>query len=164
MEISTTLLVSPTLYSLVVTHLLCQAHADISRNELVLLRLAGSMEKGEVDARGGMVAGFVLMQDVQTEGNTLLAPSVVASSGFTLLPSAVTTESHHGLIPVHTARLCLSMAEARVDYMSSCILLGQASQLVVAVKDLWEGLQLAGQDEDGEEANIQVRTRSLYSS
>ena len=47
------------------------------------------------------------------------------------------------------------MAEARVDYMSSCILLGQASQLTVAVKDLWEGLQLAGQG-DTEEANIQV--------
>jgi hypothetical protein len=48
------------------------------------------------------------------------------------------------------------MAEARVDYMSSCILLGRASQLVVAVRDLWEGLQLAGQDGDREEANIQV--------
>ena len=50
----------------------------------------------------------------------------------------------------------MSMAEARVDYMSSCILLGRASQLVVAVRDLWEGLQLAGQDGDREEANIQV--------
>lgn len=69
--------------------------------------------------------------------------------------SAVTTESHHGLIPLHTGRLNLSMAEARVDYMSSCILLGRATQLTAVVKDLWEGLQLAGQGE-GEEANVQV--------
>ena len=55
-------------HSLVVTHLQCQAHADISRNELVFLRLRGGMERGEVDARGGMVAGFVLMQNVRAQG------------------------------------------------------------------------------------------------
>ena len=54
--------------SLVVTHLQCQVHADISHNELVLLRLTGRMEKGEVDARGGVVAGTILMQDVQAQG------------------------------------------------------------------------------------------------
>ena len=55
----------------------------------------------------------------------------------------------------------MSVAEARVDYMSSCILLGQASQLVVSISDLWEGLQLAGQDGDNmEEANIQVAQSS----
>ena len=71
--------------------------------------------------------------------------------------TTVTTESHRGFMPVHTARISMSVAEARVDYMSSCILLGHASQLVVAVRDLWEGLQLAGQDGDNmEEANIQV--------
>ena len=51
-----------------VTHLQCQAHADIYRSELVLLRLSGRMEKGEVDARGGVVAGSVLTRDVQTQG------------------------------------------------------------------------------------------------
>lgn len=50
----------------------------------------------------------------------------------------------------------LSRGEARVDYMSSCILLGQASHFVGSVRDLWEGLRLAGQDEEGEDANIQV--------
>lgn len=63
--------------SLVVTHLQCQAHADISRNELVLLQLAGGMEKGEVDARGGMVAGFILMQDVQAKGMILLPSPLI---------------------------------------------------------------------------------------
>ena len=58
------------LSSLVVTHLRCETHADISRNELVLLRLTGAMEKGEVDARGGMVAGSVFVHDVQTQGKT----------------------------------------------------------------------------------------------
>ena len=66
--------------SLVVTRLQCQAHADISHNELVLLRLAGGMERGEVDARGGMVAGSVLMQDVQAQGMLLtLQPTPPAS-------------------------------------------------------------------------------------
>lgn len=54
--------------SLVVTHLRCQAHTDVSHNELVLLRLTGAMERGEVDARGGMVAGSVLMEEVQVQG------------------------------------------------------------------------------------------------
>ena len=54
--------------SLVVTHLQCQVHADVGHNELVLLRLSGKMEKGEVDARGGVVAGTILMQDVQAQG------------------------------------------------------------------------------------------------
>ena len=68
----------------------------------------------------------------------------------------VTTESHCGLIPVHTARMSLTMAEARVDYMSSCILLGRASQLVVTGRDSWKGLQLAGLEGNRAEANIQV--------
>ena len=59
-------------------------------------------------------------------------------------------------MPVHSVRLSLCTVEARVDYMSSCILLAQASQLVVAVSDLWEGLQLAGHDGEAGEANIQV--------
>jgi hypothetical protein len=120
---------------LVVTHLQCQVHADVSHNELVLLRLAGRMEKGEVDARGGVVAGTILMQDVVAQ---------------------VTTASNLGLIPVHSARISLAEAETRVDYMSSCILLGRASQLVVSARDLWEGLQLSGQQEEAKEANIQV--------
>jgi hypothetical protein len=120
---------------LVVTHLQCQAHADISRNELVLLRLSGRMEKGEVDARGGVVAGSVFMEDVQAQ---------------------VTTESRHGLIPVHSARMSLATAQTRVDYMSSCILLGRANQLVMAGRDLWEGLRLARVEDGTEEANIEV--------
>ena len=68
----------------------------------------------------------------------------------------MTTESHQGLVPVHAAQMSLSRAEARVDYMSSCILLGQASQFEGAVRDLWKGLQLAGQDGEGEDANIEV--------
>ncbi|CAI8057302.1 Transmembrane protein KIAA1109 homolog [Geodia barretti] len=127
---------------LVVTHLQCQVHADVSHNELVLLRLAGRMEKGEVDARGGVVAGTILMQDVVAQ---------------------VTTESHLGLIPVHSARISLAEAETRVDYMSSCILLGRASQLVVSARDLWEGLQLSGQQEEAKEANIQVAVTPLSS-
>ena len=56
--------------------------------------------------------------------------------------------------------MVLQLAEARVDYMSSCIMLARASRLVVSLKDLWEGLQLAGRGvgDKGEskEANIQV--------
>ena len=74
----------------------------------------------------------------------------------TLSLPTVTTESRYGLVPVHSARLSVAEAETRVDYMSSCILLGRASHLVVAVRDLWEGLQLAGQQTQTEEANIQV--------
>ena len=116
------------------------------------------MEKGEVDARGGMVAGSLLMQDVQAQGKPLPVPPAPCCD---ICWTTVTTESHRGLMPVHTAKISMSVAEARVDYMSSCILLGQASQLEVSVSDLWEGLQLAGQDGDNmEEANIQVAQTS----
>ena len=47
--------------------------------------------------------------------------------------------------------------------MSSCILLGRASQLVVSARDLWEGLQLSGQQEEAKEANIQVAVTPLSS-
>ena len=55
-------------HSLLVTHLKCQAHADISHNELVMFNLDGRMVKGEVDARGGVIAGSILMEDVQAHG------------------------------------------------------------------------------------------------
>ena len=53
---------------MLVTHLKCEAHADISHNELVLFNFDGRLEKGEVDARGGVVAGSILMENVQTHG------------------------------------------------------------------------------------------------
>ena len=53
----------PSICSLVVTHLNLELHMDISHNELVLMNLDACIEKGEVDARGGVVAGNILMKD-----------------------------------------------------------------------------------------------------
>ena len=53
------------------THLKCEAHLDISRNELVLFNLDGRLVRGEVDARGGVIAGNVLVEDVLAHGKTL---------------------------------------------------------------------------------------------
>ena len=80
----------------------------------------------------------------------------VASCTLPRSSPAVTTESQHGIIPVHSAQMSLRLAEARVDYMSSCILLGRASQLTISLRDVWEGLQLAGKEEEVGEAKIQV--------
>lgn len=46
--------------------------------------------------------------------------------------------------------------ETRIDYMSSCILLGRVSDLMMEGKDLWEGLQLSGHEDQMEDANIEV--------
>lgn len=54
--------------SLLLSHLKCTTHADVSHNELVLFNLDGCMEKGELDARGGMIAGSVLVEDIQALG------------------------------------------------------------------------------------------------
>ena len=54
--------------SLLVTHLRLEAHCDVSYNELVLLQLEGSLEKGEFDARSGVIAGRILMEDVAVHG------------------------------------------------------------------------------------------------
>ena len=54
--------------SLLVTHLKFQAHADISHNELVLVQVDAKLMKGEVDARGGVIAGSILMEDTQVHG------------------------------------------------------------------------------------------------
>ena len=70
--------------------------------------------------------------------------------------TAVTTESLYGQIPVHSAKIRVAEAETRVDYMSSCILLGRITQLVAAGSDHWEGLHLAGEESKFEEVNIQV--------
>lgn len=64
------------------THLQCQVHADVSHNELVVLRLIGRMEKGDVDARGGVVAGTVLMQNVLTKGLICVLILIVFLNGF----------------------------------------------------------------------------------
>ena len=50
------------------THLKCEVHADVSHNELVLVQLDGQMEKGEVEARGGVIAGSILMQNLEAHG------------------------------------------------------------------------------------------------
>lgn len=54
--------------SLLVSCLKCEAHCDVSRNELVLLQLRAKLDKGEVDARAGIIAGSILMQDASVEG------------------------------------------------------------------------------------------------
>lgn len=50
------------------THLKFEAHCDISHNELVLLQLDGNLEKGEFDARSGVIAGSILVQDLGFDG------------------------------------------------------------------------------------------------
>ena len=51
--------------SLLVTQLNIEVHMDISHNELVLINLDACIEKGEVDARGGVVAGSILMENTR---------------------------------------------------------------------------------------------------
>ena len=50
------------------THLKLEGHADVSHNELVLLQVNTKLDKGELDARGGVIAGTVLVQDIQAHG------------------------------------------------------------------------------------------------
>ena len=54
--------------SLLVTHLKCEGHADVSHNELVLLQVATKLDKGELDVRGGVIAGAVLIENIQAHG------------------------------------------------------------------------------------------------
>lgn len=50
------------------THLKCEGHADISHNELVLLQVGTKLDKGELDVRGGVIAGAVLIENIQGHG------------------------------------------------------------------------------------------------
>lgn len=54
--------------SLLVSCLKCEAHCDISHNELVLLQFEGKLAKGEFDARAGVIAGSILMEEVTVNG------------------------------------------------------------------------------------------------
>ena len=54
--------------SLLVSCLKCEAHCDVSHDELVLLQLQGKLEKGELDARAGIIAGSILMNDATVDG------------------------------------------------------------------------------------------------
>ncbi len=51
--------------SILVTQLRCEAHCDVQHNELVLLEMDGKLDKGELDARGGVIAGIILMRGAQ---------------------------------------------------------------------------------------------------
>ena len=55
-------------FSLLVTHLKLEGHADISHNELVLLQVDTKLDKGELDARGGVIAGAMLVENIQAHG------------------------------------------------------------------------------------------------
>ena len=44
------------------------SHCDVSHNELVLFQLAGKLVKGEFDARAGVIAGSILMEDANVLG------------------------------------------------------------------------------------------------
>ena len=68
-EVITFCLVS--LSSLLVTHLKCEGHADISHNELVLLQVGTKLDKGELDARGGVIAGAILVENIQANGKRI---------------------------------------------------------------------------------------------
>ena len=57
-------------HSLLVTHLRLEGHADVLQNELILLSLDSCLEKGEVEARGGIVAGSILMEKMTLHGKT----------------------------------------------------------------------------------------------
>ena len=57
--------------SLLVSCLKCEAHCDVSHNELVLLQLEGKLEKGEFDARAGVIAGSILMEDATVNGQSV---------------------------------------------------------------------------------------------
>lgn len=46
----------------------CEAHCDVSHNELVLLQLEGKLEKGEFDARAGVIAGSILVEEATVNG------------------------------------------------------------------------------------------------
>ncbi len=56
-------------YSLLVTYLNCEAHCDVSHNELVLFQLECNLKKGEFDARAGVIAGSILMKESTVHGN-----------------------------------------------------------------------------------------------
>ncbi len=55
-------------HSLLVTQFRCEAHCDVQHNELVLLEMDGKLDKGELDARGGVIAGNILMKGAQARG------------------------------------------------------------------------------------------------
>ena len=56
------------LYSVLVSHFKCEAHADVQYNELVLLSCDGAIEEVEAVAQGGVLAGNVKFLDTQAKG------------------------------------------------------------------------------------------------
>ena len=68
----------------------------------------------------------------------------------------MTTDSQHGNIPVHKAFAMVQLIEGRVDYMSSCIMLGRATELNAQFYDSWEGLQLGNMESEAHEASVQL--------
>ena len=53
------------------THLKLEMHCDVSHNELVLLQLDGNLKKGEFDARAGVIAGSILVENAVIDGTNI---------------------------------------------------------------------------------------------
>ena len=60
----------------------------------------------------------------------------------------VMTQSQQRSVPLHRGNASIRLIEGKVDYMSSCIILARASQMMVTLCDSWEGLHLTD-DVDG---------------
>ena len=50
------------------SHLKCEAHADIQHNELVFLSCVGAIEEIEGEAQGGVLAGNVKLGSAEIKG------------------------------------------------------------------------------------------------
>lgn len=80
-----------------------------------------------------------------------------------LLIFAVVTQSQHGCTPEHRGKAVLPLIEGRVDYMSSCVVLGRATHLEAEVRDLWKGLRLSDElESEAEQASIQVEAHFTW--
>lgn len=155
--------------SLLVTHLKCEGHADISHNELVLLQVDTKLDKGELDARGGVIAGAILVENIQAHGKRsdtfmlitahLLLATITKFSCANVDLYSVATHSELDLIPEHRVTASMGLIEGRVEYMSSAILLARATHLSVDLSDIWKGLQLSSDPHQNKSqlANIQVQ-------
>ncbi len=152
--------------SLLVSHLQCFSHCDVSHNELVLFQLAGKLAKGEFDARGGVIAGSILMENARVFGMYVcLYVQLLDDDVCVCLCLIVLTKSQQGCTPEHLARASLSLVQGKVDYMGLSILLARATELQISANDQWEGLRLGAEVEEeelDELASIQAKAQFTW--
>lgn len=121
--------------SVILNQFTIEACADVKSSEMIYLNLECVLYSAHMDARSGVIAGDLNLEDTKFKGLSNAIPSYVRSEE--LYFHLAVTNSERGTVPKHTCTAQMKLLEARVDFMMSSVIAGTAKDISVNLHDDW---------------------------